>query len=298
MNYLSPRQLQVFVAIAEHGGVGAAAEALHLTQPAASMALAELERLLEASLFARSHGRVHLNERGRELLPLARDILERLDEFRRQAAGDLDGLRGELRLGASNTVGNYLVGDLLGDFTQTHPQVAVRLEVDNTRGIVAAVREHRLDVGCIEGAVVQPGLEVLPWRDDHLVVCARADHPLAGRRHLAAEDFAGVNWVMREHGSATRALCERALASLPPARTVLELGQIEAIKQAVIAGLGLACLPAVAVDDAVAAGRLAVLRTPFLDLGRRLSLVLAGDAYHGALVRAFVQAVTVSQRSA
>lgn len=288
MLHASPRQLQVFVTIADAGSVRAAAEQLHLTQPAASMALAELERQLGVALFARDHGRLHLNERGRELLPLAREILERLGELQRRAGDQPHCLRGELRLGASNTVGNYLVGDLLGAFMQVHPQVSVRLEVDNTHGIVAAVRDHRLDVGCVEGMVVQPDIETRPWRDDNLVVCARPDHPLARRRHLEPVDFGGARWVMREHGSATRALCERALASLPPAETVLELDQLEAIKQAVIAGLGLACLPAVAVGDAAAAGRLTVLETPFLDLRRRLSLVLARDAYHGALVQAFV----------
>lgn len=291
MNFASPRQLQVFVAIADTGSVRAAAETLHLTQPAASMALAELERHLDVTLFARSQGRLHLNERGRELLPLTREILERMGELRRRASDEAHLLRGELRLGASNTVGNYLVGDLLGVFARAHPQVSVRLEVDNTHGIVNAVREHRLNVGCVEGNVLQPDIEVRPWRDDSLVVCARADHPLAGNEHLSAGDFADARWVMREQGSATRALCERALAVLPPGVTVLELGQIEAIKQAVIAGLGLAFLPEVAVGDAVAAGRLAVLKTPFLDMRRRLSLVLARDAYHGALVQAFVDAV-------
>lgn len=288
MKNISPRQLQVFVGIADAGSVRAAAEHLYLTQPAASMALAELERHLDAPLFTRDRGRLHLNERGRDLLPLAREILERLEEMCQRATDEPQQLRGELRLGASNTVGNYLVGELLGAFAGAHPQVSVRLEVDNTHGIIAAVREHRLNVGCVEGMVVQSDIQVLPWRTDRLVVCARPDHPLAVRKRLKAADFAGSRWIMREPGSATRALCERALASLPPGETVLELGQIEAIKQAVIAGLGLACLPEVAVGDAVAAGRLTVLKTPFLDMQRRLSLVLARDAYHGALVKAFV----------
>lgn len=288
MQNISPRQLEVFVGIADAGSVRVAAERLHLTQPAASMALAELERHLDVPLFARDRGRLHLNERGRDLLPLAREILERLDEMCRRASDEPDQLQGELRLGASNTVGNYLVGDLLGAFARTHPQVSVRLEVDNTHGIVAAVREHRLDVGCVEGMVMQPDIEVRPWRNDKLVVCARPDHPLARHTHLRAAHFAGASWIMREPGSATRALCERALATLPPGETVLELGQTEAIKQAVIAGLGLACLPEVAVGDAVAAGRLVVLKTPFLDMQRRLSLVLARGAYHGGLVKAFV----------
>lgn len=288
---ISPRQLEVFVGIAEAGSVRGAAERLHLTQPAASMALAELERHLEADLFARERGRLQLNERGRELLPMAREILDRFEEVRRCAGDQSHQLQGELRIGASNTVGNYLVGELLGNFAQAHPRVSVRLQVDNTQAIVAGVREHRLDVGCVEGGVMHRGIELRHWRDDELVVCARPDHPLASRRQLKAVDFAGARWILREPGSATRALCERALAKLPPSETVLELGQTEAIKQAVIAGLGLACLPRVAVGDAVAAGRLLVLRTPFLDLQRRMSLVLARDAYHGALVQAFAASV-------
>src|SRR5699024_5038452 len=156
--------------------------------------------------------------------------------------------------------------------------VSVRLVVDNTRSIVAAIHEHKLDIGCVEGEVIHSDIEVRPWRTDALVVCTRPDHPLA-TKPLNINDFAGARWIMREQGSATRAQSERMLASLPPGETVLELGQVEAIKQAVIAGLGIACLPEVAVTDAAAAGRLCVLETPFLDMQRRLSLVLARNAY-------------------
>lgn len=288
---ISPRQLEVFVAIAAAGSARAAAERMHLTQPAASMALAELERQLDAPLFARERGRLRLNERGRELLPLAQEVLDRLHEVQRRAAGQPRQLTGELRIGASNTVGNYRVGELLGEFVRAHARVALRLRVENTREIVSAVRAHELDVGCVEGPVAHADVEVRPWRHDAVVVCAPPDHPLARRRRLRAGDFAEARWILREQGSATRSLSERALAVLPAGETVLELGQIEAIKQAVIAGLGIACLPAVAVGDAAQAGRLKVLKTPFLDLERRLSLVLSRDKYRGALVQAFLAAV-------
>jgi DNA-binding transcriptional LysR family regulator len=111
---------------------------------------------------------------------------------------------------------------------------------------------------------------------------------LAHKRRLQPEDFAGARWVLREPGSATRSLSERALSVLPAGETVLELDQAEAIKQAVIAGLGIACLPEVAVIDAVAAGRLKVLKTPFLDLQRKLSLLLHRQRYRGALIEAFL----------
>lgn len=290
MNAISPRQLEVFVAIAVAGSVRAASERLHLSQPAASMALAELERLLGSPVFDRVQRRLRLNAHGRRLLPLAQEILERLQEL--GSTGETGGqLVGELRLGASNTVGNYLVGDLLGGFVAAHPQVAVRLHVDNTATIVAGVLDYTLELGCIEGAASHPDIELLPWRSDALCVCAPPGHCLAGRRRLRAEDFAGARWILREAGSATRTQAERALALLPDAETVLELDQTEAIKQAVIAGLGLALLPAVAVVEARASGRLAVLPTPFLPLQRELGFVLHRRRYRGELLRAFLASV-------
>ncbi|RAP59371.1 LysR family transcriptional regulator [Oleiagrimonas sp. MCCC 1A03011] len=287
----TPRQLQAFVAVATHGSVRRAAETLHLTQPALSMALAELERQLGTPLFDRERGRLHLSAQGRELLPMAQEILQRMQALQQRAGTAADRLSGELRLGASNTVGNYLVGDLLGDFVVAHPDVAVQLTVNNTDAIVAGVLEHRLDLGCVEGEVTHPQLDTRPWREDALVVCARPDHRLAERARLRAEDFRGTRWIVREPGSATRAMSERILAKLPEPRVVLELGQIEAIKQAVSAGLGLACLPRVALGDALAAGRLVVLPTPFLRMHRQLSLVMHHTRYRGPVMQAFLDRV-------
>jgi len=288
---ISPRQLDVFVQIAVLGSVRAAAGHLHLSQPAASMALAEMERQLDAPLFDRERGRLHLNARGRELLPLAQELLERHAEFGRRGSAEGAALAGELRIGASNTVGNYRVGELLGAFVRANPQVAIRLRVANTESIAAGMLDYSLDIGCVEGPVTHPQLEVRPWRDDLLAVCAAPGHPLARKRGLKPADFAGARWVLREPGSATRATSERVLAQLPPGETVLELDQIEAIKQVVVAGLGIACLPAVAITDAVAAGHLKALRTPFLDLRRKLSLLLHRQKYRGALLDAFLERI-------
>lgn len=294
MYLASPRQLEVFVAIARNGSVRAAAERLHLSQPATSMALAELERLLGVDLFERRQRRLHLGERGRELLPLAEETLERLRELSRRACAESNELGGELRVGASNTIGNYLVGDLLGDFVAAHAQVRVHLEVGNTVGIADGVLAHALDVGCVEGPLVHPDLVLLPWRHDRLVVCARSDHPLARRRRLRPADFVAARWILREPGSATRSVFEHAaLPVLGPLSVALELGQSEAIKQAVLAGLGISCLPRVALDDALASGRLVELRTPFLDLQRRLDLVLHRGRYRGAVLTAFLAACGV-----
>jgi len=285
---ISPRQLEVFVAVATTGSVRAASEQLFLSQPAASMALAELERQVGSPVFAREKGRLHLNDRGRELLPLARELIERHAEFGRQSQGPMVGLTGEIGIGTSNTVGNYLVGDLLRDFAGSHPGVSLRLGVANTARIAQGILDHDYDVGCVEGPVAHALIESRPWREDRLVVCARPDHPLAGRRRLRRGDFASERWVLRERGSATRALSERALEALPGGRIVLELDQSESIKQAVVAGLGIACLPEVAIVDAVQTGRIVVLPTPFLDLTRMLSVLVHRQRYRGAALQAFL----------
>lgn len=289
MSNISPRQLEVFAEVALHGSVRYAADKLHLSQPAGSMALAQMERQLGSPVFTRERGRLTLNARGRELLPLARELLDRYAEFGRLASADSAALSGELRIGTSNTVGNYRVGELLGEFVRAHPQVAIRLRVANTERIAAGVLDHSLDVGCVEGPVAHALLEARPWRDDQLVVCVAPDHPLGHKRRLRAVDFAGARWVMRERGSATRVTTERILAQLPPGQTVLELDQTEAIKQVVAAGLGIACLPMVAVKDALTTGRLKALKTPFLDLRRQLALLLHRQKYRGGLLDTFLR---------
>ncbi|NYT43256.1 LysR family transcriptional regulator [Alcaligenaceae bacterium] len=292
---ISIRQLEVFVAIASAGTVRAAAERLFVTQPAVSMALAELERQLNGQLFDRERGRLHLSPRGKEVLPMAQEVIERVHEMLRQSGDQELELTGELRVGASNTIGNYLVGDLLGVFVERHPQVSLQVSVENTHTITAGLLAHRIDVGCVEGPVNHAQLEVLPWRDDELVVCAAPLHALAQQEDLKVRHFKDAKWILREPGSAMRVQTEHVLASLPPGRILLELGQVEAIKQAVIAGLGIACLPQSATGDAVTAGRLKVLPTPFVNLQRRLSLVLHKSRYRGALIDAFVNSLAIPE---
>ncbi|HUH40979.1 MAG TPA: LysR family transcriptional regulator [Castellaniella sp.] len=291
---ISVRQIEVFVSIAANGSVRGAADELHLTQPAISMALAELERQLGAPVFDRARGRLRLNARGREQLSQAQEVLARLNDMLREHPEHAGELSGELRIGTSNTVGNYLVGELLGAFVARHPMVSLHLDVDNTRSITQKLLDHDADLACVEGPVNHPGLETRPWRSDALVVCAAPTDPLALKAKLRPPDFAGARWILRERGSATRSQTEQALSALPSGQILLELGQIEAIKQAVMAGLGIACLPQAATQDAVATGRLRILHTPFLALERRLSILLHRNRYRGALIDAFLSSLEAS----
>lgn len=289
MHSVSPRQLQVFVAIARACSVSAAAQRIHMSQPAASMALGQLEQTLGGPLFDRAPRQLALNARGRELLPRAEDILDRLDAFAER--DDSGPVTGELRLGTSNTVGNYRVAELLGPFVAEHSQVSIEVEIGNTDQMVREVLTQQLDVACVEDTPHHADLVVTLWRQDSLAVCVSSDHHLATRRRLRPDDLGDARWILRETGSATRRHSERILAQLPLGQTVLELSQTEAIKQAVIAGLGIALLPKVAVEEAAEDRRLVVLPTPFLDLERPLSLLVHRQRYRSRALRAFLESV-------
>lgn len=288
---IKPRQLEVFIALADQGKMIDASTALSLSQPAVSMALAELEKQV-GLLFDRKSGRLQLNSRGQDLLPSAREILARLGDFQ-TGASQQTYLQGTLRIGASNSVGNYLVGELLGRFMELHPKIALSLQVENTQHIVEQLVNHTIDVACVEGSVYHSSLDSFAWLEDQLVICASAQHPLAHKPHLCAEDFKDTDWILRETGSATRTQTERILTQLPKGQVRLELGQIEGIKQAVIAGIGLSCLPKSATIDAVATGRLVVLPTPFLTLSRQLFVLLPKATYQGQLVKAFMESLNI-----
>lgn len=293
MHAITIRQLEVFVAIANLNSVRLAADHLHLSQPAISMALAELERQLNNPLFDRTRGRLQINQNGIEQLPIAREILQRLNDMQNHSPDESMELIGELHIGASNTVGNYLAGDLLGNMAAKHKAISLLLTVDNTHAISKKLVDYQLDIACVEGPVNHPAIKSITWRKDKLVVCCAPSNPLASKKNINPKDFKDAKWILREPGSATRSQTEQLLTALPPGEIFLELGQIEAIKQAVIGGLGIACLPEVATYDAVATGKLTVLDTPFLKLERNLSILLHRTKYQAKLINEFLRSLDI-----
>jgi len=271
---LSLRQLQIFSAIAEAGTTTAAGEAIGLSQSAASAALNELESLLGRALFDRIGRRLVLNGHGRALLPEAHALLAGMDDIEcRFRSGEDAAAPVRWRVGASTTIGNYLMPSRIADLRDGNPQAHVDLVIGNTRDVAAAVQRLEVDIGLIEGPCHEPGLEVAAWQQDELVIVFGERHPLAAQwRHGA--DMAHLRaacWLLREPGSGTREAAEQAL--LPHLRgfaEVLQLGGTEAIKQGAVAGLGLACLSWHAVADLVTLGRLRVLSTPLPPLRRQL----------------------------
>ncbi len=282
------RQLEIFEKVATSGQVTKAGDALLLSQAAVSMALAELENVTGGPLFERLGRRLLLNERGRLLLPEAREVLRRIKAVEELLCEATDEPVGVLRVGASTTIGNYLLPSLMGDFARRYPRAKVLLQVGNTQQIAEAVEIGQLDQGLIEGPCHANGVENIPWRDDELVVVVGPGHPWAKKRKVDAAMLAEASWIVREKGSGTREVFEAAMAAKVAGFTIsLELGHTEAIKKAVEAGLGVSCLSCLAVERELDQKWLVAVQSP-LDLRRTLSMVLRKSEYRTRLFNAFI----------
>jgi len=272
------RQLEVFLAVAHCDNITRAAESLSMSQSAASGALRDLEEQFDIRLFDRAGKRLKINELGRLLRPKAQALLERaqgleLEMSQHQAVG-------QLKIGATLTIGNYLAVTLMARYMKENPKAKLDLQVANTSAIAARVENFELDVGLIEGEIQHPDLEVLPWRSDELIVFCAPDNPLAKKAQLSDADLQAAPWVLRESGSGTRQAFDWALHGLlSNLNIVLELEQTDAIKRAVSEGLGIGCLSHIALHESFERGDLVPLNVTGRDFKRQLYLIINRHKY-------------------
>ena len=287
------RQLEVFLAVARAGSFRRAAEVVHLSQPALSQHVAELERGLGTRLLDRRGRAVTLTEAGRILQEHGLRALAALAGAR-EAIAELDGHgRGTLVIGASTTPGIYLLPRFIGAFERQNPVVSVQLRIANSRVIEEQVRANELDLGVVGGHGLWPGEECLAAGVlDKLVLIVPADHPWTRQQRLDPARLAQERFLTREEGSATRDVTERALqhAGVKLGRT-MELGHTEAIKQAVMAGLGVAFVSVYAVRGELETGRLRHVPLRGLEITRHFHVIHNEARTLTARGRAFVAAV-------
>ena len=288
---MNPVHLAAFRAVATAGGFVKAAGVLHLSQPAVSSHVAALEEDLGVRLLDRLPTGAVPTAEGRLLLGYA----ERLAGLEAAARSELEALAGlhagRLAVGASSTIGVYLLPGLLGRFREQAPGVQLEAVIGNSAAVRARLLDGTLDLGLTEGEPPSdPGLRVESFREDHLVVIAPAGHPLAGKKRPRAKDLHGVPMVRREPGSGTRAVADAALAAagVEPGEALV-LAHTEAIKRAVAAGLGLAIVSELAVADEQAprGGPLAVLRPVGLRLTRPLFVLTPAERTPSPAAAAF-----------
>ena len=290
------RQLQVFTAVAESGSTAAAAELVALSQSAASASLNELENLLSTELFDRVGKRLVLNDNGRQLLPQARQMLDAAMTIERQFGDSADTAdTSGLRLGASTTIGNYLLPRILAAAKPHRAGAGLypAVTIANTADIAAAVAAFQLDLGLVEGPCHEAELAVEPWLTDELLIVGSPSHPILdkGRQgKIRTAVLREASWLLREPGSGTRAAVEHVLLPhLHELRAAAEFSNAEAIKHAAAAGLGLACLSRLVVQDLLATGGLVSLQTALPPLNRHFYLIHHRHKVLSARLRHFLQ---------
>ncbi len=266
------RQLEVFAAVASCGNVTRAADTISLTQAAASMAVADLESQLGVKLFDRTGRHLYLNENGQQILPRAMEVLERVQEIEAGVRGTIPPIN--LRLGTSLTIGNHLLPPLLAELKGNCPSARIKLSLRNTEQVQDDLMAFRIDLGFIEGFHPNDRLRHFAWHHDRLCIFAPPSHPLA-HQTASIQDLTHSHWVVRERGSGTREVFDRAMGGLSAAPDIaMELEHPETIRQAVRAGMGLGCLSELELRDAFLAGWLAPVETPFLDMTRTFHVVI------------------------
>jgi DNA-binding transcriptional LysR family regulator len=267
--------LFLFRAVAEAGGFSRAAERIHISQPAISMQVGELEAQLGLTLFHRLGRGVKLTAAGQLLLGYAQRLGALAVEAER-AMAEVRGLcRGRLAIGASTTIGVYLLPNLLGEYRRRYPDIDLQFDIANTEDIERRLADGTLDAGLTEG--LPPNcdeIETVVFLRDQLVPIARPDHPRlsADSKALSLRQLCAEPMIVREAGSGTREVIERALAKRGEKlqRTTMVLGNTEAIKRAVAAGLGVAIVSHLTIQTELVSGQLAILPLRGFELTRPL----------------------------
>ncbi|MGD9163858.1 MAG: selenium metabolism-associated LysR family transcriptional regulator [Chromatiales bacterium] len=237
---MADRRLQVFHTVARLLSFTKAAETLHMTQPAVTFQVRQLEEYFNTRLFDRTHNRISLTEAGERVYDYADRIFDLYNEMENSVREMTGEIRGALTIGASTTIAEYMLPSLLGDFGARYPEVTIHLRVSNSEGIVSMVENNTIDLGVVEAPVANKNLVVEVCRQDRLVAIVPPNHDLAEKESLAIGELLEYPFICREEGSGTREVINEYLSqNCNLALNIsMELGSPEAVKGAVEAGMG------------------------------------------------------------
>ncbi len=260
---MADRRLQVFATVARLLSFTKAAESLHMTQPAVTFQIRQLEEYFNTRLFDRTHNRITLTEAGQLVKRYADQIIGMYNEMDNEVRTLTGDIQGPLIIGASTTIGEYFIPGMVGNFQGNFPDVKVRLHVANTTGVIHMVENNQIDIGIVEGPVSNKNLirEVI-WNDELVFICA-VNHALAKHKKVSIPEVLEYPFISREEGSGTREVVENYLekrkVDLHTINIIMEFGSPESIKSAVSAGLGVSILSVATMEKELALNSLAAV---------------------------------------
>jgi DNA-binding transcriptional LysR family regulator len=265
-----------------------AAGLLYMTQPSVSQVITELEKEYAVRLFERLSHRLYLTSAGERLRSYASHILNLSEQAKKELA-DL-GSGGSIRIGASLTVGTYILPGLVNTFHQNMPFVEIFTQVDNTSVIEQFILEDQLDLGLVEGPIYSAHIREEKISDDDLVIICGLGHPLWGKKTIEIQELAGNAFIIREPGSGTRNLFERVTNEAGANWKIAGVyNNTEAIKWAVRGNLGLAVVPRISVTEEIERGLVKAIEVEGLNLKRKFNLVYHQQKFLTSAIQTFMQ---------
>lgn len=269
-------ELQVFLAAAEEENFSAAARKLHLSQPAISFQIQGLEQRLNTQLFQRIGKRISLTEAGRELLPMAREMVNLSSRIEETMCLQQGIVKGKLKIGCSTSPGKYILPHLIGAYRKIYPEVQFSVEIMSRHQVEEKLKSKEIHIGVLAILSKEKELECFPFFTDELVLIIAANHPWAKRGTIHPAELKDADWILREGGAATRQTITDALAECGiPAdglRVAMELGSVEAVEAAVEAGLGVSIVSRVAARRGLELGRIKTVVVEGMNVRRQVFL--------------------------
>ena len=294
---MEDHKLRVFCAVAETKSFSKASELIHLTQPAVSLQIQAMEELYETRLFDRSGNTINLTPAGEILYKRAKEILALYSEAQQNISEITGAIKGSLSIGASSTIGNYLLPHIISAFKKKVPQVNISLVVGNTKTITEKLNAGEIDIALVEGDVSKQRFSVETLLSDELVVIMSPAHPWAERRNLPAIELTKEPLIMREEGSGTRQIILKHLEEhglkLDQLKITLVMGSTEAIKGAVEEGLGVSIMSGWAVRKWLKQGLLKAATFKDLKFHRNFTIISPKRNYSTHTAKEFLNFLKV-----
>ena len=281
--------LKTFVTLCEVGNFTKTSEILHISQPSVSLHIKNLEREFQTELFVRSPKLVQITPTGEILYKRVKQIIAIYEQAKEDILEHHNSVQGELIIGASFTIGEYILPSLLSKLQKDFPALELQIIIGNTHEIVESVRSLQVDIGLIEGQTNDTEVSVHPFMEDELFIIASNDHPLASKGPFGIADLQNQAWVSREQGSGTREYLNHVIRSTGlTVKSLITISSNQGIKESVIQGMGLSLLSRSVIKREVKNGDLSVIPIKDKSFTRTLSYVFSPIMKHKRSVENFI----------
>lgn len=256
-------ELRTFIAVVEYKNFTKAAEAINISQPSVSLHIKHLEEYFNTILIQRSikQKSIFITEAGNLLYERSKQLIKLLEDTREDLLDFRDVVKGRLRIGASFTIGEYLLPAFLGQFTKAYPDLEIDVTIENTHGICEKIKNFQVDIALVEGTAPSSNFEINPFYKDHMVVAAPYNHYLVNKK-LSIEELENQTWISREIGSGTREYLDLFLSSNGiNAKNIIVFGSNYSVKEAVRNNLGITFISSLVTEASAKNKEISILKT-------------------------------------